>query len=441
MRPTTGLRRVCERSVGCLAGALLLVSIVFAPSAEGAKTDAELKQERAGVLAKKATAAAQVDALKADEAQVSRALDALQANVASQRQALGAAQAKAESARGAADAAREAEARAREVYASAEDGVRRSAVATYVDSGASSPVVNGNDIDAVARAKAYGAVVTGRRTDSVDALNAARKDLERAARASRAAAEKADRSLEAARQRLAALDSSLADQQRFADSVSARLDSTLSEAQSLATLDQALADEITRRETELAARLAAASPPRALAPAPTAPAGPGPTSSPSLPAATLPLRPPAPPVPGKPTTLNPAVPPVVFTGSGEIVTVRGIQVHRSIADNLARMLAAADGAGLSMSGGGYRSSESQLALRRANCSGDPYTAPASSCSPPTARPGQSMHEKGLAIDFTCGGSLIRSRSSPCFSWLKANGAGFGFFNLPSEPWHWSTNGN
>ena len=52
-----------------------------------------------------------------------------------------------------------------------------------------------------------------------------------------------------------------------------------------------------------------------------------------------------------------------------------------------------------------------------------------------------MHEQGLAIDFTHGGSLISSRSSAAFQWLAANAGRFGFRNLPSEPWHWSTNGN
>ena len=53
-----------------------------------------------------------------------------------------------------------------------------------------------------------------------------------------------------------------------------------------------------------------------------------------------------------------------------------------------------------------------------------------------------MHERGLAIDFTCnGGGVIGSRSSPCFQWLAGNASSYGFYNLPSEPWHWSTNGN
>ena len=52
-----------------------------------------------------------------------------------------------------------------------------------------------------------------------------------------------------------------------------------------------------------------------------------------------------------------------------------------------------------------------------------------------------MHEQGLAIDFTAGGDLIRSRSHPAFLWLAGNAERFGFYNLPSEPWHWSTTGS
>ena len=52
-----------------------------------------------------------------------------------------------------------------------------------------------------------------------------------------------------------------------------------------------------------------------------------------------------------------------------------------------------------------------------------------------------MHERGLAIDFTNGGRLITSRSNAAFRWLASNAARFGLYNLPEEPWHWSTNGN
>jgi D-alanyl-D-alanine carboxypeptidase len=51
-----------------------------------------------------------------------------------------------------------------------------------------------------------------------------------------------------------------------------------------------------------------------------------------------------------------------------------------------------------------------------------------------------MHERGLAIDFTHGGRIISSRGSAAFQWLNANASRYGFYNLPSEPWHWSVNG-
>ena len=120
--------------------------------------------------------------------------------------------------------------------------------------------------------------------------------------------------------------------------------------------------------------------------------------------------------------------------------VRGIYVHESIADQLEALLAAAEADGIAFGGGGYRDSADQRRLRQANCP-DPESSPASSCRPPTARPGQSMHERGLAVDFTYQGRIISSRSSPGFRWLDANAARFDLYNLPSEPWHWSTNGD
>ena len=126
-------------------------------------------------------------------------------------------------------------------------------------------------------------------------------------------------------------------------------------------------------------------------------------------------------------------------GPVQLATVGGITVAVALAPHLAQLLDAATSAGLRLGGGGYRSAAQQIALRQANGCPDIYTSPASSCRPPTARPGQSMHEQGLAIDFTCSGSLISTRSSPCFQWLAANAGTFGLYNLPSEVWHWSRN--
>lgn len=128
--------------------------------------------------------------------------------------------------------------------------------------------------------------------------------------------------------------------------------------------------------------------------------------------------------------------------TGNIISVRGIRVDASIATALEGLLAAADSRGLVLGGGGYRSHEEQIALRRAHCGTSHYAIyemPSGGCRPPTARPGESLHETGLAIDFTCGGVLVTS-TDPCFAFLAANAASFGLFNLPSEPWHWSTNG-
>jgi D-alanyl-D-alanine carboxypeptidase len=52
-----------------------------------------------------------------------------------------------------------------------------------------------------------------------------------------------------------------------------------------------------------------------------------------------------------------------------------------------------------------------------------------------------MHEQGLAIDFTCSGTLISSRDNPCSDWLEQNADTYGLANLPTEPWHYSTNGH
>lgn len=121
----------------------------------------------------------------------------------------------------------------------------------------------------------------------------------------------------------------------------------------------------------------------------------------------------------------------------------GIRVHESIVAQVQALLTDAAAAGFDLGGGGYRDPAAQIATRKSNCGTSTYAIyqmPASQCSPPTARPGQSMHERGLAIDFTAGGQLIRSRSSAAFVWLANNAAKYGLYNLPSEPWHWSTNG-
>jgi hypothetical protein len=131
---------------------------------------------------------------------------------------------------------------------------------------------------------------------------------------------------------------------------------------------------------------------------------------------------------------------VPVDGPVPLSEVRGIVVHSDIAGQLGAMIAAAEADGVRLAGSGYRSHAEQIELRRAHCGSSEYAIyrmPAAQCSPPTARPGTSMHEQGLAIDFL----NCSNRSTVCWTWLDANAATYGFFNLPSEPWHWSLDGS
>jgi hypothetical protein len=133
---------------------------------------------------------------------------------------------------------------------------------------------------------------------------------------------------------------------------------------------------------------------------------------------------------------------------GDWVRVDGILVDKSIADNLKALLNAIRAEGIPLSGWGARSPAEQIATRKKNCGSSNYAIydmKSGDCKPPTAKPGSSMHEKGLAIDFFIpdssgnkDGKLTSSTAQ--FKWLSANAGKYGFKNLPSEPWHWSTNG-
>lgn len=124
----------------------------------------------------------------------------------------------------------------------------------------------------------------------------------------------------------------------------------------------------------------------------------------------------------------------------ETEIVSGIEVAASIVEDIEGLLAALAAEGFEqMGGGGYRSCERQVELRRRHCGTSPEAVwewPARRCRPPTARPGQSNHQKALAIDFTYQGRLIRSRSSAVFGALARLAPAYSFSNLPSEPWHW-----
>lgn len=242
------------------------------------------------------------------------------------------------------------------------------------------------------------------------------------------------------------LEAATSQQTDFVIAVSNRLDSQLAEAAAVARIDPAMAETITREQSALAAKLREIAEAEAYKQAVEFLK----TESVRLEAEAAAQRrreeeAAAAAAAAEAAKANATAGPA----SGSLGTVNcpaggTITVDSGITAALQDLLDDAAAAGVSMCGGGWRSPDEQIALRRAHCGPtdyDIYEAPASACSPPTARPGTSLHEQGLAIDFTCnGGGVISSSSSPCFVWMSNHAAEYGFYNLPSERWHWSTTG-
>jgi hypothetical protein len=116
-------------------------------------------------------------------------------------------------------------------------------------------------------------------------------------------------------------------------------------------------------------------------------------------------------------------------------------VNSQIAQQTYNMFQDAKKDGLTLGGGGYRTMDEQIACgKNNNCQGWPNWTKSSQCRPPTAPPGYSNHQMGLAIDVTYKGSCIGSKASEAFKWLNANAGKYGLKNYAPEPWHWSPNG-
>lgn len=420
-------------AASAVVATLGLLPISAAPAGAAGSQDntslSELQKQRASVRQKAAAQASQVDVLKASDAEVTGALSALNANVNAQQDRLeeserAVAQAKADqSAAEAAQAAKQKE--LDDLTAQMKD----SAVNAYVSMGSSDNIsVGTDDINDAVNKRTMMSVKANENISLIENFRSVQEDLEIQRSAAAEASDRATAGQAQVEGRLNELNTAYEQQQAFAAQVETRLDSALAEADSLAATDAQLASSISSKQAEIAKAVAAqraAEQARATqAKASAASSGSG-SSSASGSSGGGGFTPPA------------------ITGSGEIATVGGIRIHQSMATGLQGLLSAAAAAGINFSGGGYRDPAGQIAVRRNNCGGSDYAVyemPASSCSPPTARPGTSMHERGLAVDFTQGGSTL-TRGSSGFAWLKANGSSYGFFNLPSEPWHWSSNGN
>jgi hypothetical protein len=390
--------------------ALAAGALVLGPALSATAKGDSLDQQRQNVRQRSSKAASQLNVLKASDAQVQSALAALRRNVESQQAAVAGARQAADIAAAELLTARKAEDEKAAELADLKARLKRMAVDAYVNPPTSNLLntLNSGSLDEATRKRELLDYQLNRGSDLADRTAAARQDLTAKREQAEAARKRAQQRKAQVEARLGELQQAQDQQARFADDLDARIDQVAGELVSLDVVDKALAGKIAARNAALAAQARAAGAGRS---------GGGRSSRSGSRSAG---------------------------GGVSVTTVRGITVASSIADNLDRLMGAADSAGLHLGGSGYRDSSQQVALRRAHCGSSDYEiyeAPASSCSPPTARPGSSMHERGLAVDFTCNGSLISSRGSPCFRWLSGNAAGYGFYNLPSEPWHWSTNGN
>jgi hypothetical protein len=412
-------RRLPKRSWRWTAFAALALAGIFG-TAIGSSIDVGAvatnpRTQRANVRSEQAKIAAKVNALESSQDAVMSALKAMEENVRGQQAVLSEARRQAEvSAAEAAQAEKDAAQTSRDLDA-LRARVARYAVKAYVEPPGEELMRRFEAASAQEDATRNALLNMQSRSDSdvIDQLRStkARLEEERArAQAAKSAAETHAAEAEGALQSLSVAQSQ---QQAYASQVRQRLDETLSDAAFLSRMDAELGRQIAAEAAALA---------RAVVGVPSSGSGSGSGSSNNT----------TPPPSGNNPYPTPA-----------LTTVNGITVASSIADRVRGLLNAASADGINLSGYGYRDFNTQISLRRQNCGTTQYAIwemPPDACSPPTARPGYSYHERGLAIDFMANGRFINSRSNPGFVWLAANAGRFGFYNLPSEPWHWDTRG-
>ena len=375
-------------SLSRIASAVVIVGLALGQVAPASAADSPAAR-RQQVEAQRAQAAAHLNVLRASQSQIQKALDALDSNVRSQQAAVAAASQAADAAFVAFEnARRDADQKAAEV-AGLRDRVADVALDAYMgtSTAATFDMLRSGNLADIARRQAYRSLAIGDTSDALDRLRAARQDLEARRRLAQKAKDQAAARRAAIQSRLTALSHAQSQQQKFADDVENKIEVATSQSNQLA-----------QQSSQLAAQAAA-------------------QSSSSV---------------------------VRTSGTICLTTVRTITVACTIGPQLDKMLAAAEADGFTLTGQGYRDPNQQLAVRRTNCGSseyDVYQKPPNSCSPPTAYPGTSMHEQGLAIDFMWNGSVISSHGSPAYQWLAGHAATYGFYNLPSEAWHWSVNGH
>jgi hypothetical protein len=421
-------QRLQQRSWRWAAFAALALAGIFG-MAIGSSIDVgavatDSRTKRANVRSEQAKIAAQVNALESSQDQVMAALQTMEENVRGQQAVLSEARRQAEvSAAEAAQAEKDAAQTSRDLDA-LRARVARYAVRAYVEPPGEELMRRFEAASAQEDATRNAFLNMQSRSDSdvIDQLRSTKARLEdelARAQAAKSAAETHAAEAEGALQSLSVAQSQ---QQAYASQVRQRLDETLSDAAFLSRMDAELGRQIAAEAAALA---------RAVVGVPSSGSGSGSGSSNTT----------TPPSGGSGTTTPPSGNNPYPTPA--LTTVNGITVASSVAARVRGLLNAAAADGINLTGYGYRDFNAQIALRRQNCGTTQYAIwemPPDACSPPTARPGYSYHERGLAIDFMANGRFINSRSNPGFIWLAANAGRFGFYNLPSEPWHWDTRG-
>ncbi len=396
------------RVVGAFTCALLLAGTAGVGDTQTNAEIDRIREERRAAEAAATAKASEVDVADVELEEVSAALAAVSSSVNAQQGRVDNAQRQLTDAQVTLENAEAAVIEGEALIAALEDRLAAQAISSFVNQNQTSTViVESDDHNLGLRMQVLIDEVTQSGVDLVDSLRAAREDLEVEQGIAEQAALDAETLTTELAGELVTLEESQGVQAELAAAAEERFNDLLAEQVSLEALGVRLGEDEQQARDDLAAELARQAPP-----APTGGGGSGPSAP--------------------------------VTSSNEIVNVgNGIWVHGSIADNIRRLLADASAAGVPLAGGGFRDPAGQIRVRKNNCGTSNYAIyemPASSCRPPTARPGTSMHEQGKAIDFTYNGRIIGRRSGAAWNWLSANAGNYGLYNLPSEPWHWSTNG-
>jgi LAS superfamily LD-carboxypeptidase LdcB len=377
-------------SISRIASAVVIFCLAIGQAGPASADDPAAHRRQ--VEAQRAKAAAQLNVLKASQAQVQKALDDLDSNVRSQQAAVASASQAADAAAAAYNQAQAAEAQTVAEVGRLRDQAAEVALDAYMGTtkAATFEMLRSGNLADIARRQTYVSIAMGDTSDTLDHLRAAREDLLAKRRAAERARDQTTARRAQVQSKLTGLKKSQQQQQKFADDVENKIEVAAGQSNQLA-----------QQSSQLAAQIAAQQ---------------APSSS-----------------------------TVVRTSSTIcLATVRTITVACSISAQLDRMLGAAAADGFTLTGGGYRDPSQQIAVRRTNCGSSQYAIyqePPNSCHPPTAYPGTSMHEQGLAIDFMWNGSIISSHGNAAYQWLAGHAASYGFYNLPSEAWHWSVNGH